>query len=283
MASFHITNGDSANLYLKRIGIEGTFVAWQDVLHDGPLPQSSDLLEATSERAGFLAESYCISLAQVRSKFAKRNKLLLAIEEDDEIVLWLTPEMFDCLIGLQFLDWYMHHFDKPPLLNVIFFNDHLPPRELTSQDVFHFYRSRFAPSEELFFLARLVWQKLRDQQFEQLDEHKLDYTYWPALKSAMQRYIEEQPDDAGLTRTQWTVLDCLAAKTYSLAQLFGAVQQLEAVPFMGDLSFWCQLEIIRGYIDIDTEDSLLHQDIEFYHFHRVSLNTQGRQLLGIES
>lgn len=275
----HITNGDSANLYLKRIGVEGRFVAWHDVLHDGPLPKTNDLVSASQTRAAFLADYFCLSLSEVQKKFEKRNKALLSLEADESVVLWLTPELFDCLIGLQFLNWYQARFSSTHHLSVVFFKEHLPPNELTAQDVMVHFRTRFSPSEALFELANKVWQGLLSEPVHHEALLAQDFTFWPALKPALKRYFEEQPDADGLTRTQWQMLDCLNQQSLSLAQLFGAVQQLEEMPFMGDLSFWCQLEQMRQYIDISSEQSLLHQDIEFYHVVKATLSEKASTLL----
>lgn len=276
---FHITNGDSANLYLKRIGIQGCFIAWQDCLHEGRLIAAS-LEQSTEQRAAVLADRFNLPIKMVRDKFAKRNALLETISEADEVILWLTPELFDCLIALQAVAWLQERFERYHHVKVILLPDHLPPRELTSEQVGHYFASRFTPQSGFFELAQTVWLAITSQQRAQV-EHclALDFTYWPQLKPALKRYLEEQPDQDGLTRTMWQVIDSLADNSLSLAQLFGANQQLEENPFMGDLSFWCVLEDMRHLLNITTEQSLLHQEIEFYHAHQVSLNEQGHALL----
>lgn len=58
----HITNGDSANGYLKRIGILGQFQAWQDALHEGKITAHTDLTIISERRSHFLAEYFCLDL-----------------------------------------------------------------------------------------------------------------------------------------------------------------------------------------------------------------------------
>ena len=276
---FHITNGDSANLFLKRIGIQGTFIPWQDCLHEGRLTAGS-LAEITEQRAALLADRFNLPLKLVREKFAKRNELLEIITEQDEVILWLTPELFDCLIGLQAVAWLSQRFSRFHHVKVILLSAHLPPNELASNQVGHYFASRFTPEPAFFELANTVWQAITSGKVAQIEQClALDFTYWPQLKLALKRYLEEQPDQYGLTRTMWQVLDSLNTQNLSLAQLFGANQQLEEIPFMGDLSFWCVLEDMRHLLSITTEQSLLHQDIEFYHAHQVSLSEQGKALL----
>lgn len=54
----HITNGDSANSYLKKIGIQGQFQAWHDVLHHGPITEQTDLIKISEYRSEFLADFF---------------------------------------------------------------------------------------------------------------------------------------------------------------------------------------------------------------------------------
>ena len=276
---FHITNGDSANLFLSRIGIQGQFIAWQDVLHHGPIPKETELTHITAIRAPFLADYFCLPLKQVKQKFAKRNEALLNMEAEDQVTLWLTPELFDSLIGLQFIAWYLNRFGKTHNLFVVLLPDHLPPQELDAAQVAQYFKTRFNPSDAFFELVNTVWLALTDDQHELEKCLALDFKHWPNLKNALNRFLQEQPDDYGLTRTQWQVLDSLNGHTLSLAQLFGANQELEETPFMGDLSFWCQLEAMRTYLTLSSEESLLHQEIEFYHGVKVSLSEAGQALL----
>ncbi|ATC97880.1 DUF1835 domain-containing protein [Pseudoalteromonas spongiae] len=276
---YHITNGDSANLFLKRIGIQGQFIAWQDVLHHGPISAEVSLPAMSDYRAAFLADYFCLPLKDVRAKFEARNDKLNAIEDSDEVTLWLTPELFDSLIGLQFIAWYRAKFNTTHNLFVVLLSDHLPPRELEASQVAQYYKTRFSPSEPFFELATRVWQALTTDLAALEGCLTLDFKHWPNLKTSVQRFLQEQPDDIGLNRTQWQILDCLNGQTLSLAQLFGANQDLEEVPFMGDLSFWCQIEEMREYLNISTQDSLLHQEIEFYHGVKVSLSEKGQALL----
>jgi len=39
----HVTNGDSVLAVFREAGIPGTYLAWRDVLHDGPVPQTASL------------------------------------------------------------------------------------------------------------------------------------------------------------------------------------------------------------------------------------------------
>jgi hypothetical protein len=279
----HITNGDYANSYLKKIGIPGQFQAWQDVLHHGVISNQTDLTIISAQRSQFLAEYFCLDQKKVKLKFSQRDTVLTQYPQDQQIILWLTPELFDCLIGLQFLAWFQASGRAVSCLKVILLADHLPPRDHNADEINQFFKSRFTPPAEFFQLIAPIWQAVTAEKETQRDKLQhclgLDFKYWPSLKLAMQRFIEELPQTGELSRTQWQILDCLTAKPLSLAQLFGENQQLEEVPFMGDLSFWCIIELMRDLVEIDTQQCILHQDIMFYHQHKISLSVKGAKLV----
>ncbi len=276
---FHITNGDSANAYLKRIGVKGIFIAWQDVLHDGPLTDETNIQKISDHRSVFLAEYFCLSLQLVRKKFAHRDNLLSALDDENKVVLWLTPELFDSLIGLQFLAWYQAENHKRQNLSIVMLPDHLPPRELNRAQIMTYFQTRFTPEKQFFDLVNRVWLAVTHSNLMLEQTLQDDFKYWPNLKATMQRYLEEKPLNGGLSRTQWQILEALDNNRLSLAQLFGANQNQEEFPFMGDLSFWSILEQMRDLIDIDTQACILHQEREFYHRHYCQLNDKGAGLL----
>ncbi|SFB81772.1 RNA polymerase subunit sigma-24 [Pseudoalteromonas denitrificans] len=279
----HITNGDNGNSYLKKIGIEGQFQAWQDVLHHGPITSETNIEKISLYRSEFLAEFFCIALAQVKLKFKQRDEALLSLEATDEVILWLTPELFDCLIGLQFLAWFQNAQLEQSNLKIVFLPDHLPPREHNAEHIKQYFKTRFSPEKSFYKLTDHIWQALTSNRAEQSVKLQqcleYDFKYWPNLKHAIIRFIEETPPAPELSRTQWQILDALTEKPLSLAQLFGVNQQLEEVPFMGDLSFWSILELMRDLVEIDTQECILHQDLMFYHLHQATLTKKGVGLI----
>ena len=52
----HVTNGDSVLAGFREGGIPGTYLAWRDVLHDGPVPQTASLEALSDVRARVLSE-----------------------------------------------------------------------------------------------------------------------------------------------------------------------------------------------------------------------------------
>jgi hypothetical protein len=52
----NITNGNSAVKIMRQADIPGTFLSWDDVLHDGPVPAGLLLEELSKVRAQFIVE-----------------------------------------------------------------------------------------------------------------------------------------------------------------------------------------------------------------------------------
>src|SRR4029079_16943810 len=72
----HITNGDSTAISLRRSGIPGVFLAWRDVLHDGPAPAGLRLRQLSEGRARFLAERGWSSYEDALEEFRARDSIL---------------------------------------------------------------------------------------------------------------------------------------------------------------------------------------------------------------
>ena len=50
----NITNGGSAVEIMKEANIEGVFLPWEDVLHDGPVPDNLSFENLSKVRAEFI-------------------------------------------------------------------------------------------------------------------------------------------------------------------------------------------------------------------------------------
>src|ERR1051326_1384449 len=66
----HITNGDSITGTFRQVRFPGTYLAWNDVLHDGPVPQTGSLSELSDVRAQALASFGWGDYEELRAGFA---------------------------------------------------------------------------------------------------------------------------------------------------------------------------------------------------------------------
>lgn len=90
----HVTNGESAASALRQLGLDGDVMAWNDVLHEGPV---RDLAPAAfrAERASFLA-SPDIDAAAILRGFEERDAALEAAA-GGHVVLWFEHDLYDQL------------------------------------------------------------------------------------------------------------------------------------------------------------------------------------------
>jgi hypothetical protein len=67
----------------------------------------------------------------------------------------------------------------------------------------------------------------------------------PFLRAALQRYLEEFPDQPdGLGRTERQILQAVAAGQQRFADIFRATQAMEAAPFMGDTTLQARIDAL---------------------------------------
>ena len=84
----NIVNGDFATEALRDSRIEGDFLSWMDVLHDGPVSDGLRLEELSNIRAKFIAECEWDSLQNAKDSFRKSDIVFHNCLKSDEVVLW---------------------------------------------------------------------------------------------------------------------------------------------------------------------------------------------------
>jgi hypothetical protein len=98
----HVVNGDATLALLKQSSVEGTFLAWKDMLMEGPLPSNGGEIDLKA-RAAFLKEHYGADpgkyVAGMKALFAALAK---AARGKQEVVLWFEEDFF-CQIHLVYL------------------------------------------------------------------------------------------------------------------------------------------------------------------------------------
>ena len=102
----HITNGDITVGVLKAAGMPGTYFAWRDMLHDGPVPAGLSLPELSRVRVEFIASCGWGKAEEIQRQFLTRDAALDASLSEDEVVLWFEPDLHDQLQLCQVLAWY---------------------------------------------------------------------------------------------------------------------------------------------------------------------------------
>jgi hypothetical protein len=200
----HITNGDCAVAVLSQ-AVEGAFLPWRDVLHEGPVRAGLSLEDLSRERARFIAEAGWGELHEVEEKFRERDKAFREAGRHDEIVLWFEHDLYDQLQLIQVLDGLAAQFE----------NRRGPPISLICEAEY-VGRMSTERAAELFALRSPVLRKhLQDAQaawraFRSPDPSAIEAVKAPSLPflgAALRRHLEEFPwTTDGLSRTERQIM-----------------------------------------------------------------------------
>jgi len=241
---FHITNGDHANEWLEQAGVEGEFLSWDDVLHEGPVPTGLTLAELSQIRARFISFSGWATEFEALTHFQTRDARLIAAARQGEVVVWNSHELFDQLHLLQILSWYQQEGAGLPAPKLVFVDELLGAGVLGTERLQQLLEQAQPATAEQIACADDLWQLFTSSNPRGLaGATKQPITQFPFMQQGLQRMVEEYPDSQGLSRTERSILQGVIAGHDTPAELFRYVRDLEAIPFMGDASFW---QIING-------------------------------------
>jgi hypothetical protein len=247
----HVTNGDSAAITLRQTGIGGAVLAWQDVLHEGPVPTAPrrDLLQ---RRASFLCRcGWGSQLALLASLERRDLQLRDALHEEAEVVLWFEHDLYD---QLQLLDVLTLAADAgPPELIVVGSFPGKPSfaglGELTAPELETLWPSRRPVTPMALETASAAWAAFRAPAPTALVGWAMrDIEELPFLSPALRRLLEELPAPGdGLSGTERRALQAIAGGADTPGAAFVAAQRLEEAPFLGDTWFFRTLsQLGRG-------------------------------------
>ena len=247
----HILNGDSTAASFRRAGIPGDLTVWADVLWEGPLQAAASAAEWRRTRAEYLADAGYTSYAEALSTGERWDAAIERWPEYDEVILWFEHDLFDQLLLVRHLEWFgrrplgrtilsLIEIDRFPGITPFHGLGQLEPEQLATLLPF-----RQPVTAAQLALGERAWSgftgsdPLRLQQL--IDQATATL---PFLSAAIQRFLEEYPDqDGGLSRTERSILEVLAEGRRSPIELFLALQRMEESVFMGDTSYW---RIVRG-------------------------------------
>ena len=240
-----ITNGDVAAALLRQAVPGAEVLPWRDVLTDGPVTMTEALSDLAEIRADFLADKGWGDSEALRQSFTSRNNGLEHHSAFEQVVLWFEHDLYDQLQLLQILDWFSD-FDLGEGLALVQTQDFIGRRSV--EDIAELRVLETTVTSEQLDLAHVGWRAYREPEpydwVALLDE---ETDALPHLEAAVLRSLEELPDPKnGLSRTEQAMLEAIKAGANNPVELFSAVQDKEAAPFMGDWSFWDRLDAIAG-------------------------------------
>ena len=236
----HVTNGESAAAGLRATGIGGDVLCWNDVLHEGPVPQtSSDGLR--SIRARFLS-GWGHDYERVLRSLTDRDARLARGAGREEVVLWFEHDLYDQLQLLQVLDQLASAAADWRRVHLICGNEYLgpsPPARLRER-----FPLRTRVTDDLLAAAQQAWAAFRAPEPTALaalaNEH---YPTLPFLAPALKRHLEQLPSTSnGLSRSEQQALDTIAAGAGTVREAFVESQRHEDPLFLGDDVFADYLE-----------------------------------------
>lgn len=257
-AVLHLTNGESAAGSLRRSGLPGRVISWQDVLHEGPVPAGLTLEGMSEVRARFLAHSNAGSFPVVSAEFAERDR---ALRSARHVVLWFEHDLYDQLQLLQILAALSGEpAIAADMICINAFSGVVPFHglgQLTPLQLASLWPKRQPVTAEQCSLGARAWQA-----FTSPDPSAVrlllttDLGVLPFLGNALRRLLDEYPaPPSGLGRTERQLLQAIARGVRSFAELFRANAAAEEAGFMGDTTVQSRLEaLIRARVPLVTPE-----------------------------
>jgi DNA-binding transcriptional MerR regulator len=260
-ALLHVTNGESAGNTLRQTGLGGAVLPWQDVLHEGPVPDVSRA-ELLRTRARFLSECGWGRAGTIRSSLERRDRQFrTALRGGRRVVLWFEHDLYD---QLQLLDALaLAHALEGSLESVVVGAFPGKPGfrglgELTVDELERLWPARREVMAEMLADAVEAWAAFRAPEPSALSELAARGSeQLPFLPAALRRLLEELPDVRdGLSRTERQTLEAIVDGARTPVEVFLATQNAEEAPFLGDSWFYRSLSAL-GHGNarlVETED-----------------------------
>jgi hypothetical protein len=242
----HVTNGSIAMSRLHDLGMPGAILAWDDVLHEGPVPEGLSDKELRRVRAEFLAAGWD-DIETIERSLRARDERLAAAAAADQVVLWFEHDLYDQLHVLQVLDQLARMGPaRTARVTAILADDYLtaqPDERLQA-----WFDARPEVADHQWRAAAAAWQAFRAPVPSALNAFSHPGA-WPALRSSIRRHLQQFPSmHTGLSRTEGQTLAAVAHGPLSLRAAFRASNhEVEEAVFMGDLAWWYHIRpLIAG-------------------------------------
>jgi hypothetical protein len=218
--------------------VQGEFLPWRDVLHEGPVRAGLTLEALSQERAAFIADCGWSSLAEVRKGFQQRDEALKGAREHDEVVLWFEHDLYDQLQLIQLLDWFAAH--PHGNLSLVCEAEYLG--QMKPARAAELFAQRTAVNTPQLAEGQQAWAAFRSSDPQGLAQMKP--TALKFLGAALRRHLEELPWVAdGLSRTERAVLEALRAGPLKFGEIFVKIREEPA--FLGDSVLAWHLERMK--------------------------------------
>jgi hypothetical protein len=274
----HFTNGSIAVSLLQQAHMRGDIVAWDDVLHEGPVPAGLGLAALRARRAAFLASCGWGTIDNIARDLARRDGYIERAGEHDEILLWFEHDLYDQLQLLQILDLLPDRLTPvvsmpavPDYLGLLSI-DQIEPLFLRRQPLTGAHRSA----------ARDAWAAFRAPDPRALVDVLPRVQSLPHLGPALVRHLQQFPSVShGLSRTEHQALTVMTGGESLMREIYRrSHHEGEEAVFMGDAGFLhhigALLRTARPLIQGDRSGSLTLDS-------RVHLTADGERVMAREA
>jgi hypothetical protein len=243
---------------MERSGLPGTFIAWPDVLHEGPAPLVSGD-EWNQVRSRYLASDTFgesdQSFDETLRHYRERDAALESYASHDEVVFWFEHDLFDQLLLIRHL-WWMRG-KKGPRFSLICGQEYLGL--LRPDDFPKLFAARKPITGNQIAIGTRAWEAFcaadpigllpfaaADHAEDRTADHA-DHADLPYLPAAIRRHLEEFPSTTnGLARSERQLLQVLSEGSRTPEEAFMEASRLEDHIFMGDMSFWTIIRRLAG-------------------------------------
>lgn len=229
-----VTNGSGAGALVSKVLPDATVLAWNDVLHDGPVP-TTNLQQLVNIRADFIADSGLAPVDEVRSEFRERNRVIGAFEKFDEVCLFFEHDLYDQLQLAEILHFLSDNDHGTTALTSAV--DSVYIGEQTPETVAALLAARQPLAKKELKAGSDFWQTFTSDSHQRL--LSMDFDEMPFLRAASRRLVEEYPSTLnGLGRSRQQILECLESGPLDPLTLFKRCSEKEEARYLGDASFW---------------------------------------------
>jgi len=238
----HITNGGSLTNYLKELDFDGVFLAWEEMLCEGPTVASIDSEEFFNKRKSFLKEVYKIEID--KKEYKKELDKLNNWKDYQEVILWFEYDLF-CHINLIAVISLLHQREIDlPLYYVcsgrVEGEKNLTGlTELNPEQLFQHFENKINLTPEDIDIAITLWRTYCGKDHNIFKPYILKSSSFPYLSNCLKAHLKRFPDSKnGLNTLEKNILEIVRTSDIkSRHHLLGYALNYQGYYGFGDIQF----------------------------------------------
>lgn len=238
--TLHITNGNNLADYLQELHYNGEFLAWQEMLCEGPTTEDVDSDLFFELRRKFLSEYYDIEINE--KEFKRELDILNHSEQFGEIVLWFEYDLFSHINLMAVISLLKQKKVKTPLYfvssgRVKGEKDLKALLDLKPDQLHKHYQNKIKLSEEDVNLMCSLWRIYCGKDHNIFKPFIVKKSVFIYLSSCLKAHLERFPDSkTGLSTLELHTLHMIADhKIKSKRHLLGYLLNFQGYYGFGDL------------------------------------------------